>query len=564
MTSSGAPPALRVLVVDDQPAVVGALRLLFELHDLAVETAASAAQALRAVATGAIGVVVQDMNLTRGETSGAEGAQLFRAVRQLDPDMPVLLITAWASLGKAVELTKEGAADYLAKPWDDERLVATVRQLLAARVAQAHGRRTAADEAQSATAGFINSESSGTPDNPDVAGVGALSNAGKANPSIGPRTANAQGRVNLCGLVVASEAMRAVVELALTVAPSDAPVVLSGPSGAGKEKIAEILHHNSPRRGRPLVRVNVGAIPLELAESELFGAEAGAYTGARVARIGHFEAADGGTLFLDELDAMPPAVQVKLLRVLQSGEIQRLGSSRPRQTDVRIVAASNADLERAVAEGRLRQDLLFRLDVVRIRVPGLTERPGDVLPLARHFLATLAPAATVGRKELSAAAVEALCRHHWPGNVRELANRIHRALLIGGPSLSPTDLGLSTATATASNLGSTRNEQAASLRSAHPHGASDPKQPDPKQPKQPAPLHQQPPSQPPDSRPLQATPPHQANDPDAASERATIEAELLAADGLVAVAARRLGLSRQALYRRMSRLGIALERRLRE
>ena len=219
-------------------------------------------------------------------------------------------------------------------------------------------------------------------------------------------------------------------------------MLLTGPSGAGKERVAEIVQANSRRRGAPFVRVNVGAIPAELMEAELFGAEAGAYTGSKSRRVGHFEAADGGTLFLDEIDSLPLAGQVKLLRVLQGGELLRLGSSRAQHVDVRVLSATNAALPKAIAEGRFREDLYFRLDVVEIRVPSLGERPEDVLPLARHFLTTFA--AERGEPlRLSSAAEGALLAHGWPGNVRELENRVRRAsLLATGVEVGAVDLGL--------------------------------------------------------------------------------------------------------------------------
>ncbi|HXT51998.1 MAG TPA: sigma-54 dependent transcriptional regulator, partial [Thermoanaerobaculia bacterium] len=308
---------------------------------------------------------------------------------------------------------------------------------------------------------------------------------------------------DLRGLVYASLALHRAVALAIQVAPSDAPVLITGPSGAGKERVAEIIQANSRRRGAPFVRVNVGAIPAELMEAELFGAEAGAYTGLKGRRVGHFEAADGGTLFLDEIDSLPLAGQVKLLRVLQGGELLRLGSSRAQRVDVRVLSATNAALPKAIAEGRFREDLYFRLDVVEIRVPGLAERPEDVLPLARHFLTTFA--AERGEPlRLSAAAEGALLGHPWPGNVRELENRIRRAsLLATGVEIGVADLGLGAGTGEA-----------------------------------PPPLS-----------------------PDAEGERAELLSLLAGDEGNVSRVADRLGISRQALYRRMARLGIELERR---
>jgi DNA-binding NtrC family response regulator len=285
--------------------------------------------------------------------------------------------------------------------------------------------------------------------------------------------------------------MHRVVSLAVQIAPSDVPVLITGPNGAGKEKIAEIIHAGSKRRDKPLVKVNAGAIPDELIESELFGAEAGAYTGSTRLRIGRFEAANGGTLFLDEIGNLSAAGQMKLLRVLQSGEFERLGSSETRRVDVRVLTATNSDLQQAIARGTFRQDLYFRVAVVEIAVSPLRERREDVLPLAESFLA---------RHSLDAAAKSALLAHDWPGNVRELQNRVHRAMaLASGEVITPADLGFGTA-------GEARAEEV----------------------------------------PM---------------ERMQIEHALRNANGSVSRASEALGLSRQALYRRMEKLGIVLERR---
>ena len=428
----------KVLIVEDQPAVAGALEVLFHLHDLPCVVAANPDAAVRQVQSGEIAVALQDMNFAPGATGGDEGVALFRRLREIDPALPILLMTAWTSLETAVQLVKEGAADYLAKPWDDAKLVSTVRALL-----QAHPPRRE-----------------------------------------GPRA--------LCGLVHASDAMERVVSLALQVGPSDVPVLITGENGAGKEKIAEIVHAASSRKDRPLVRVNVGALPDALLESELFGAEPGAYTGATRLRIGRFEAAHGSTLFLDEVGNLSAAGQAKLLRVLQSGEFERLGASQTRRADVRVLCATNADLQAAIAGGRFRQDLYFRIAVVEIRVPPLRERREDILPLAEHFLRGT-------HRRLGEAARAALVEDAWPGNVRELLNRVQRAVAVGrGETITPADLGLQPA-----------------------HGAGE------------------------------AVP----------VERTRIEAALRHAQGSVSRAAEALGLSRQALYRRMEKLGIVMERR---
>ncbi|HUP62099.1 MAG TPA: sigma-54 dependent transcriptional regulator [Thermoanaerobaculia bacterium] len=443
----------RILIVEDQPAVAKALRVLFDLNDIDSESTANPDAALRAVERGDVDLVLQDMNLSPGATSGEEGIQLFRRVRAANADVPVLLITAWTSLETAVQLVKEGASDYLAKPWDDAKLVATVRNLLQLRELKAENERLRAERA---------------------------------------RTRESLARTHdLRGVVYESDAMHRVVSLAVQIAPSEVPVLITGPNGAGKEKIAEIIHANSRRRQKPLVKVNAGAIPDELLESELFGSEPGAYTGSNRLRIGRFEAANGGTIFLDEIGNLSAAGQMKLLRVLQSGEFERLGSSETRRVDVRMLCATNVDLRQAIARGAFREDLYFRLDVIEIAVPPLRERREDVFPLALAFLPP--------QRELSESARAALLTHEWPGNVRELQNRIQRAVAISrGETLTSEDLGFGAARETAGEV------------------------------------------------PL---------------ERQQIEMALLNANGSVSRAADALGISRQALYRRMEKLGIVLERR---
>lgn len=441
---------MNVLIIEDQPAVAKALRMLFDVHDIGCETTSGPAAALDRIGTGGIDVVVQDMNFTPGETSGDEGVALFRRIRALSPELPIVLLTAWTSLETAVQLMKEGAADYLAKPWDDAKLLTTVRDV--APEERPRSRR-------------------------DLAGRG----------------------FDLCGTIYESEALHRVVSLALKIAKSDVPVLITGPNGAGKEKIAEIIHANSRRAKLPFVKVNVGALPEHLLESELFGAEPGAYTGSTRLRLGRFETADRGSLFLDEIGNLPPAGQTRLLRVLQSGEFERLGSSQTRRVDVRVLAATNTDLGDAIARGTFRQDLYFRLNVVEIAVPSLRERRDDILPLARHALARAVRAHGLAKPPaFGTAATEALLAFDWPGNVRELQNRITRAALTArGPELSPDDLGLGT----------------------------------------------------------------KGTDALVPLERKEIELALVDANGSVSRAADALGISRQALYRRMEKLGIVLERR---
>ncbi|MEM7356828.1 MAG: sigma 54-interacting transcriptional regulator, partial [Acidobacteriota bacterium] len=268
----------KVLVIDDQPAVLEALRLLFEIHDIPCATTSDPDEALRFARDEAIAAVVQDMNFDPGETGGEQGVDLFRRLKAARPELPILLITAWTSLETAVQMVKEGATDYLAKPWDDRKLLATVHQLLADR--------------SEAAAGPAEGHEAGQED--DLVSAPSLPGSG----------------ADLCGLIFRSPAMQRLVSMALHVAPSSVPVLITGPNGSGKEKLADIVHANSPRRQKACIKVNVGALPEELMEAELFGAEAGAYTGRRDLRIGRFEAADGGTLFLDEIDSLPLAGQV--------------------------------------------------------------------------------------------------------------------------------------------------------------------------------------------------------------------------------------------------------------
>jgi DNA-binding NtrC family response regulator len=469
---------LQVLIVEDQPAVSTALRVLFEIRGVDCIEARSPAEALKVLEGGAddIGVVVQDMNFRPEATAGEEGVALFRDIRRRVPGLPVMLITAWTSIETAVQLVKEGAGDYLAKPWDDEKLFASVRNLLRLRELQLENERLRGRSRKSWEA--------------------------------------LAEHHDLAGAVWASEKMQAVVALALQVARADVPVLITGPSGAGKEKIAEIVQANSRRRGKPFIKVNAGALPDELLESELFGAEAGAYTGSTRRRVGRFEAADGGTLFLDEIGNLSLSGQMKLLRVLQSGQFERLGSSETRRVDVRMICATNADLRRDIAAGRFREDLYYRLNVVELSVPPLSERPEDVLPLAERFLRDLSPAPTGTVWRLDEAARERLVRHPWPGNVRELENTLRRAVLVAaGDTVRAEDLGIGLP-------GMAIETPAAS-----------------------APAGEQ--------------------DPELLAERVRIERALADAGGIVAKAAEALGLSRQAFYRKLEKHGLSVERRLR-
>lgn len=437
-----------VLVIDDNPSVAVALEVLLSLKDIDTLAAHSPDEGLAVLAREPVDLVIQDMNFTADNTSGEEGEVLFRAIRERHPELPVILLTAWTHLESAVELVKAGASDYLAKPWDDRKLLATIGNLLELSRARRELGRVREAERQ--------------------------------------RRAELARQFDLCGAVFADAATERVIALACQVARADVPVLITGPNGAGKEKIAEIIQANSQVKDGPFVTLNCGALPVELIEAELFGAEAGAYTGATRAREGKFEAADGGTLFLDEIGTLPPAGQTRLLRVLETGRFARLGSNRERTVRVRVISATNADLPAMIRDGAFREDLYYRLNTIEIRLPPLCERPDDILPLAESFLP---PEVT-----LSDGARAALRRHAWPGNVRELKNTIQRGALL----------------AASSEIGE------ADLQLAPPAGARGAPEPD----------------------------------------RENIEAALAASEGVVSRAAAELGLSRQALYRRMDKLGI--------
>ncbi len=444
-----------VLIIDDNAAIGMALEVLFSLHDIGTLRAASPEEGLAMLdrAGAAIDLVIQDMNFTADTTSGEEGVALFRAIRKRCPDLPVILLTAWTHLDAAVDLIKSGAADYLAKPWDDQRLTATVKNLLE---------------------------------------LGQANRALRQRLQGELRQRRELDRHDLRGMIWQDPATERVIHLACQVARADVPVLISGPNGTGKERIAEIIQANSAVRDGPFVVLNCGALPAELIEAELFGADAGAYTGASKAREGKFEAADGGTLFLDEIGNLPLAGQMKLLRVLETGRFERLGSNRERQVQVRVVSATNADLAAMIRAGTFREDLYYRLNVIELTLPPLAARPLDILPLARHFLGP--------GKTLRADAEAALLAHAWPGNVRELKNVMARAGLLAATStIGVADLGLPAAAASV------------------------------------------------------ATGPAGDGEPD----RDAISQALSRAGGVVAQAAADLGLSRQALYRRMERLGIA-------
>jgi DNA-binding NtrC family response regulator len=396
----------RLLVADDQPDVIEALRLLLKGEGYEIETASSPRAVVEIVQARELDLVLMDLNYARDTTSGAEGLDLLSRLRDTDPTLPVVVMTAWASLDLAVEVMRRGARDFVAKPWDNARLLAIVKTQVELGSALRRGERLEEE-------------------NRLLRGDGGT--AVVARPL----------------LIAEAPAMRPVLEMIDRVGPSDAAVLITGDNGSGKGTVAQALHATSARAARPLVTVNAGGLSEGVFESELFGHVKGAFTDARADRVGRFELADGGTLFLDEIANVPPGLQSKLLRVVETGEFERVGSSRTRRVDVRILSATNADLHAEVAAGRFRQDLLFRLNTIEIRMPPLRDRRPDIPPLAHHFLRQHAQRYRKRVTGFEHAALEALLAHPWPGNVRELDHAVERAVLMTqGPQIRATDLGL--------------------------------------------------------------------------------------------------------------------------
>src|SRR3954471_13741238 len=396
----GSTPKPRVLIADDQREVREALRLMLKAEEFDTETAGSPAEILQAVTTRDFDAVLMDLNYTRDTTSGREGLDLLARLRAIDDSLPVVVMTAWANVGLAVEAMRQGARDFVEKPWDNARLVSILRNQTDLRRALRRGERLEAENELL---------------------------RGPADPT----------------LIAESAEMRPVMELIARVGPSEANVLITGENGTGKGVVARALHAVSARCDIPMVTVNTGGLSESVFESELFGHVRGAFTDAKADRVGRFELADRGTLFLDEIANISLAQQAKLLRVLETGEFERLGSSKTRTADVRIVSATNADLREEVAAGRFRQDLLFRLNTVEIRIPPLRERRDDILSLAQHFLAQHAQRYRKPIHGFEEAAVALLLSHPWPGNVRELDHAVERGVLMGRESsVLAHDLGL--------------------------------------------------------------------------------------------------------------------------
>ena len=377
----------RVLIADDQPDVLEALRLMLKGEGFEIETAHSPAGILAAIEARDFDVVLMDLNYTRDTTSGQEGLDLLARIQSMDATVPVVVMTAWGTVDIAVEAMRRGARDFIQKPWDNARLLTIVRTQVELSAALKRGQRLEAEN----------------------------------------RLLRTDGRPTM---IAESPAMQPVMQLIARVGPSDANVLITGEPGTGKEVVARTLYAVSARASKPMVTVNAGGLAEGIFESELFGHVKGAFTDAKTDRVGRFELADGGTLFLDEIANVPMNLQAKLLRVLEIGEMERVGSSRTKRVDARVISATNANLTDEVANNRFRQDLLFRLNTIEIHLPALRERREDIPVLAAHFLSTHARRY---RKDLTAfdqPAMQSLLENPWQGNVRELNHVIERAVLM--------------------------------------------------------------------------------------------------------------------------------------
>jgi DNA-binding NtrC family response regulator len=391
---------VRILIADDQSDVREALRLLLKAEGYATEAVSNPAAALESVMTGDFDVMLMDLNYQRDTTSGHEGLELLTRVQAADSRLPIVVMTAWGSVELAVEAMRRGARDFIQKPWDNPRLLTIIRTQVDLYRAMRRAERLEAEN----------------------------------------RLLRAQNRPTF---IAESKAMQPLLTLISRIGPSDANILITGEHGTGKEVVAQTLHALSSRSGRPMITVNTGGLPEGTFESELFGHVKGAFTDARVDRVGRFELADKGTLFLDEIANVPLKQQARLLRVLESGEMERVGSSKTQKVDVRVISATNADLKAECAEGRFRSDLLFRLNTVELPIPPLRERKEDIPLLAAHFLKLYAQRYRKPVKTFDPAVLQKMLEHPWPGNVRELDHSIERAVLMSaGDQVLPADLGL--------------------------------------------------------------------------------------------------------------------------
>jgi DNA-binding NtrC family response regulator len=401
---------LRILVADDQADVREALRLLLKAEGFSTEIVSHPTAALEAVQTSEFDVMLMDLNYQRDTTSGREGMDLLSRIQAVDSKLPVVVMTAWGSVELAVEAMRRGARDFIQKPWDNPRLLTIIRTQ-----ADLHRMRRRAERLE------------------------AENNLLRAQ--------------NRPIFIAESKVMQPLLTMISRIGPSGANVLITGEHGTGKEVVAQTLHALSPRATRPMITVNTGGLPEGTFESELFGHVKGAFTDARADRVGRFELADHGTLFLDEIANVPLKQQAKLLRVLETGEMERVGSSKTTRVDVRVLSATNAALKLECAEGRFRSDLLFRLNTVELHIPPLRERREDIPLLAGHFLKLYSQRYRKPVKGFEAAAIDRMLDHPWPGNVRELDHSIERSVLITTEEqIQPGDLGLETDKASSAKI----------------------------------------------------------------------------------------------------------------
>jgi len=411
----------RILIADDQPDVLEALRLLLKGEGYITESTTSPEGILAAVKSKDFDLVVTDLNFARDTTSGQEGLDALSLLQAMDSTLPVVVMTAWGSVGLAVEAMRRGARDFIEKPWDNARLIAILRTQIELSRALREGQRLEAEN----------------------------------------RLLRAEGRPNL---IAESPAMRPVLDLLARVGPSGANVLITGEHGTGKEVVARSLHALSDRASRPMITVNAGGLSEGIFESELFGHVKGAFTDAKADRVGRFELADEGTLFLDEIANVPINLQAKLLRVLETGEMERVGSSKTRRVDVRVLSATNADVAQEVQAGRFREDLLFRLNTIEIPLPPLRERREDLPLLSNYFLRQFSQRYRKRLTGFESAAMQALLEYAWPGNVRELEHALERAVLMAQSELvRSSDLGLRVAREVAGRIDEMSLEEVESL-----------------------------------------------------------------------------------------------------
>jgi DNA-binding NtrC family response regulator len=396
------PNRAKILIADDQSELLSALSFICSAEGYHTTCVDSPEAAVAALSKSEFDLILMDMNYHPDRTTGQDGLDLLRRIQQIDPSLPAVVMTAWGSIPLAVEAVKAGARDFLQKPWENERLLSILRTQIQLRAALKGKERLEAENQ-------------------------VLRSAQNA----------------ISDFAALSPAMLEVQRIVEQVAPSDANILITGENGTGKGVVARMLHRLSTRAQQPLISVNMGGIPETLFESEMFGHVKGAFTDARSDRVGRFELADGGTLFLDEIANLTGSQQAKVLRVLETGEFERVGSSRTQKANARLVSATNSDLIKDIEAGKFREDLYFRLNTIQIHLPALRERREDIPALVTLFLGELAVRYRKKIPEVSSKALDALQQHTWPGNVRELRHVMERAVLLSrSDAIQPVDLGL--------------------------------------------------------------------------------------------------------------------------